>query len=526
MPRAFDRALRSDPAKIAQIDVDGSWTYEQAYARSLVLAGGLRNIGIERGLPVLTMVDSHLDATHLWQGAGLTGLIEVPINTAYKGTFLSHIVNDSRADTLVLDAHYGARVAAVATELTELRTVVVRGVGDDAADASKTLADAGFRILSFGELLTAKQASPVDVAPWDLMNYIYTSGTTGRSKGVRVSHAHGYTYASREDQGPPTAADRILVTLPLFHMGGKFYGMYQALIAQACAVLKSGFSLSEFWDQVREHEITFTLVVGAMAQLLSSRPESADDADTSLRAVAMMPVLANIDSFAERFGMDVYTGFGMTEAGAPVIAGPGSLRPGEAGFPRPGFEVKVVDEHDIEVPSGVTGELVVRPELPWTVMDGYVGLPETAATMWRNGWLHTGDGFRHDSDGRLFFVDRIKDALRRRGENISSFEVEEVVTRFDGVLECAVVAVPSELTEDEIKAVIVLKPGAEPDPVGLTRFLVDALPYFMVPRYLEFVSELPKTPTQKVRKHVLREAGIGSGTWDRDAAGIVVTRRG
>jgi len=523
MAKVFDRVLTAEPTKVGQVDDTRSWTFEELFNRSLQLAGGLRQLGAQRGQPVLTMLDSHLDAAHLWQGCGLTGLIEVPINTAYKGTFLSHIVNDSRAELAVVDAAYVERLSRVATNLPNLRSVVIRGEGADESAVAQ-LHRRGIRVMPFGELDASNAVSPVDVGPWELINYIYTSGTTGRSKGVRVPQAHAYTYASREDQGPPTADDRILVLLPFFHFGGKMYGAYQGLISRACTVVKPQFSLSAFWNQIRENDITFTCVVGAMAQLLWAQPESADDADSPLRAVMMMPLLPRVDAWAERFGVDVYTGFGMTEAGAVVVAGPNDLTAGMAGLPRQGYEIKVVDENDIEVPPNVLGELIIRPRDPWTVTDGYVGMPELNARLWRNGWLHTGDGFRRDESGRLFFVDRIKDAVRRRGENVSSFEVEEVVNTFEDVAESAVVAVPSAFTEDEIKVVIVLKPGRKPDPERLIRYLVDRTPYFMVPRYVEFVDELPKTPTQKVQKHVLRESGVGPQTWDRESAGVVVNR--
>jgi crotonobetaine/carnitine-CoA ligase len=216
--------------------------------------------------------------------------------------------------------------------------------------------------------------------------------------------------------------------------------------------------------------------------------------------------------------------YGMSEIGAVLDGPPETVVGGEAGFPRAEYELRVVDRDGQDVATGEIGELWVRPADRRLVMTGYHNLPEQTAGTLVDGWVHTGDAFRLDDEGRFYFADRMKDALRRRGENVSSFEVERVINEFPAVFESAVVGVPSDLTEDEIKAVVVLRPGQDPDPEALTSFLIDRLPYFMVPRYLEFAAELPKTPTQKVHKHLLRDSGAGPGVWDREAAGIVLRR--
>ena len=514
---AFDRLLAEHPDKIGQADEAGSYTFAQVYERSLLLAGGAARLGIGRQDMLAFMLDNHLDGVHLWFGLNLTGAVEVPINTAYKGSFLTHIVNDCRARVLVAEERYCERIAAVADDLVHLETVVVRGGSGDA------LAGTRFKRVPFEELSAGAPASPVHLEPQELMALMYTSGTTGPSKGVQLSHAHGYTYSSREDAERPRAHDRILVTLPTFHLGAQGFGIYQALIAQAYSYLTSGFSVSQFWDTVRREEATMTTLLGAMTELLWQQPPRPDDADNPLELAIMAPLAADLDGFRRRFGVDPIPVYGTTEIGYVMTSGPEETVSGEAGKRRDGYDLRLVDEAGDDVPDGQVGELLVRPQVPYTSMSGYFNLPEKNAETIRDGWIHTGDALRRDSEGHYYFSDRIKDALRRRGENISSFEAERVINQHPDVYESAVVAVPSPFNEDEVKAVIVLREGVQPDPESITRFLIDRMPYFMVPRYLEFVTELPKTPTMKIQKNLLRETGAAQA-WDREAAGIVVTR--
>jgi crotonobetaine/carnitine-CoA ligase len=517
----YDRALAEVPDETAQIGPGGRYTFSESHERSLRIAGGLSQLGVGRQEPVAVLMDNSLDAAHMWSALGLGGMVEVPINSAYKGDFLGHVLNDSGSATLVCEEAHVERVAQIAGNLTSLKTVVVRG---DLAAADELRSR--LRVVAFDEVVESAPApaQPIDAA--ELMAYMYTSGTTGRSKGVLISHAHAYTYASREDQARPVAGDRILVTLPMFHLAGLWFGVYQSLIHRALCVLQPGFSVSRFWSFVREHDITVTVMLGAMAELLQQAEPRDDDADNPLELAIMAPLASDVDRFRARFGIDLAAVYGMSEIGAVLNGPPETLVGGECGFPRAGYELRLVDDTGHDVAQGQPGELWVRPEDPRIVMRGYHNLPEKTAETIVDGWVHTGDAFRTDTEGRFYFADRMKDALRRRGENVSSFEVERVVNSHPDIAESAVVAVPAELTEDEIKAVVVCRAGRDPDPVGLTRFLIDRLPYFMVPRYLEFVAELPKTPTQKVHKHLLREAGVSDATWDREAAGIVLRRSG
>jgi crotonobetaine/carnitine-CoA ligase len=238
----------------------------------------------------------------------------------------------------------------------------------------------------------------------------------------------------------------------------------------------------------------------------------------------MVPTVAERDAFEARFGVEVGSAYGLTEGSTPIVARYGEATPGGCGRVRAGFQVRLVDEHDNEVDPGVGGEALIRAERPWDTMLGYHARPEATAAAFRNLWLHTGDRLARDEHGVYTFLDREKDAIRRRGENVSSFEVEAELNRHDAVLESAVIAVPSSDTEDEIKAVVVCKPGTRVTPEALIEHLRDGLPYFMVPRYLEFLDALPKTPTEKILKSDLRAAGITESTWDREAHGIRVAR--
>lgn len=519
MTRAFERALSTAADKTAYIEHDGTeWTYQQTYDRSLQLAGGLDELGIDAQQPVAFMLDNSFDLLSLAFALGLTRRIQVPVNTAYKGTFLTHLLSDSGTSMVVVEDHYAERLLLIEADIPHVTTVIVRGGRGDA------LADSRFRVVEFERLLEHSPANPAAARPEDLMAYMYTSGTTGLSKGVEITHVHAYTYASREDAVRPTSDDRILVMLPMFHVAGQWYGAYQSLIAQATAVIQPAFSLSRFWDWTRDFKITQTVMLGAVAELLQQAAPRSDDADNPLQLAVMAPLASNIEGFRERFGIEVGSVYGMSEIGGVMLSDPADVVPGESGLARSGYTLRLVDDSGNDVPDGTAAELWVKPDSPLQVMTGYHGMPEKTAQTIVDGWVHTGDIFTRDAEGHYYFVDRRKDALRRRGENISSFEVERSLNEYPDIYESAVVAVPSELGEDEIKAVIVPREDRTVDPAELTTFLAERMPYFMVPRYVETVAELPKTPTLKVQKQALRTP-LGAGVWDREAAGITIGRK-
>jgi crotonobetaine/carnitine-CoA ligase len=355
---------------------------------------------------------------------------------------------------------------------------------------------------------------------------MYTSGTTGPSKGVMISHGHAYEYARGViDMIEIKQSDVYYAPLPLFHIAGQWAVIYAAAIAGATAVLPDTFSASRFWATVRRYRVTCSFLLGAMANLLYRQAPAPDDADNPLDRVLVVPLIPEVEPFNQRFGCRVSTTWGGTEMNCPTRSGfdlPNNRTCGRVDERL--YEVRMVDANDNEVPPGVPGEAVVRPKLPWITMAGYWNRPDWTVAAWRNLWLHTGDMLMKDKAGNLYFVDRTKDAIRRRGENISSMEVEQEINAHPDVLECAVIPVASAETEQEVMAIVVPKSGRRIAPEALIAFLEPRMAYFMVPRYLEFAAELPKTPTGKIQKFGLRERGVTSATWDRVAAGIKLKR--
>lgn len=503
------------PDKVAVRDRVAALSYGDLWEDCLRVAGGFISLGVARQDPVLVMLDNHLEFVRVWLGLAVGGAVEVPVNTAYLGSILSYVINQSCAKVMVVENCYLSRLVELAPELQGLETVVVRG---DMPEGGLP-----WRVVSLNEVLAGRPTAPVTLDPWDLHGIMYTSGTTGPSKGVRVTHAHAYGYASPSAYGVATADDVAVVALPLFHIGGQWAGVYNALIAGASAVVLDGFHASEFWNDIRAFGCTVGLLLGAMADFLLRQPARLDDADNPFRVAVVVPLGAEPHVFAQRFGVKVCTAYGSTEASAVIASGLDRIVPRSCGTLREGFEARLVDPNDMEVPVGQVGELVVRAREPWMLMDGYHQMPEATVRAWRNLWFHTGDAFTRDESGTFFFVDRTKDAIRRRGENVSSFEVESEISRHPAVAECAVVGVESAHSEQEIKASIVLQPGTELSGEELVRFLTGRLPYFMVPRYIEFRDELPRTPTQKIRKEALRAAGT-EGNFDAVAAGVAPKR--
>ncbi|MGH6927837.1 MAG: AMP-binding protein, partial [Dongiaceae bacterium] len=431
---------------------------------------------------------------------------------------LAHVINDSGADTIVVSAQFLDRIADLADRLPALKRVVLL----EPAAPPATLAP-GWMITPLGDLYRdGPGVLPLRPSERDLMAVMYTSGTTGPSKGVMVTQAHAYHYALACVDLLRLGPDDVYIgQLPLFHIAGQWAVVYASLIAGCRVALVPRFEADRFWQQCAHQGITTVFLLGAMANALYRRPPSPEDASTPLAKALIVPQLPEMEDFARRFACAVTTTYGSTEANVPVKAHfdlPNARVCGRARDEL--YELRIVDEHDDEVPPGVAGELTVRAKRPWILMAGYWNHPEWTVTAWRNLWLHTGDAMMHDGAGNYYFIDRLKDAIRRRGENISSMEVENEINAHPAVLECAVVPVKAADAEDEVFAIVVPRPGARLDPVDLVRFLAPRLPHFMVPRYVEVAAALPKTPTGKIQKYPLRERGVTPAAWDRVAAGL------
>ena len=485
-------------------------------------AHGLTELGLTKGDRVSIMLPNCPEFLHLWFGAAKIGAVEVPINTSYKGEFLRHVIDQSDSRILVVDQEYLDRVLAIQDDLTKLERIVV--FGDRPVEAAPDLRIPVVRHAEFAGVSEAPVE--VDVQPWDPQSIIYTSGTTGVAKGALGCHKFWIAVAEKMLEYREGTRDDVFYTfLPLYHFNAQVLTTLTALIAEARMVLSERFSASHFWDDVRECGATQFNYLGAVMPILGRQPERPDDLDNPVRVALGAGCPPEVmERVEKRFGITCMEGFGMTEIGIPIHVRMHDRRPGSCGKPLDLYELQLVDDQDVEVPVGEPGEIVFRPREPFTMMSEYYKMPEETLEAFRNLWFHTGDLARKDADGYYYFVDRKKDALRRRGENISSFEVERTINTHPGVLESAAVAVKSELAEDEVKICVVLKPGRTVSPEELVAYASERMPHFAVPRYVEFMEGLPKTPTQRTQKYLLKQAGVTAGTWDREAAGIKVTR--
>jgi carnitine-CoA ligase len=468
-------------------------------------AAGLQALGVRQGDFVLSWLPNGVPAVLNWLALNLLGAVYVPINTAYKGRLLKHVIDSSGATLMLADGQLLERLADIRTG--KLSRVVVFGEQRPALH--------GIALLP-ASLLNGNAQSlhppPQPVQPWDTQCVIFTSGTTGPSKGALCSYLHTYTAAVEFRHVGP--GDTNLVALPMFHIGG-ILGVNFALIHGGTAAVIERFRTQTFWETVRALDVTAVGLLGTMVQFLMQQPEAAGERSHPLKKAVIAPFGDEALAFAKRFGVQVFTEFNMTELSVPLWAGPEGLVRGACGRPRNGVALRLVDASDQEVAEGSIGELILRTDDPWTMSHGYLNDPVTTARTWRNGWFHTGDLFRRDTAGNYFFVDRAKDMIRRRGENISSFEVEAELLAFPGVRAAAAVPVAGDGGEDEVLAVLSLQTGATLDPAALIDFLQPRMAAFMIPRYVRIVDELPLTPTQKIEKHVLRTQGITADTWDR-----------
>jgi crotonobetaine/carnitine-CoA ligase len=502
------------------------YSYAELDTLSNRIANGLLAAGLRSGDTLLVMLGDGVEIIATWLACAKTGIIDVPVNTANRGDILAHIATDCGAKAAVIDAGFADRFEALGERLRAIGTYYVV---DTAGKSEGVGALAGKAAKAFASLLHGSEFEAEPPAERNTMSIMYTSGTTGGSKGVMVTHAHAFEYGVScggtlevgEQDNYYTAG------LPLFHVAGRWGVVFASAILGATAIVPRQFSVRNFWAEVEAHRVTAAFLLGVMANFLQRQPEDARDADNPLRKVLMCPLLPDGESFARRFDVQVATAYGSTEVGAPIVmplCTPFKHKElvGKARSDK--FEVIIADENDNRVAPGVLGEILVRPREPWIAMQGYWNAPAKTAAMWRNLWLHSGDAGRYDEDGNLYFVDRIQDTIRRRGENISSMEVEGIIGQHPAIAECAVFPVASEHTESEVMVAIVLKEGVEEDPVSIIRFAEKRMAYFMVPRYIDFVSVLPKTPTGKVQKNVLRATGRSGSTWDREAAGVKVAR--
>ena len=522
------QAARRGAAPFIQAQDGPTLSYAEVDALANRVARGLLGLGVKPGERVAVMLPNGLEILLAWFGLCRAGAVSVFVNTAYKGIFLEHVLNNAGAGIALLHRDYAAALAESLPAAPRLKRVFIVGGGPLPRLP-------GVSVAPWEALLDASAApAGVEVSYRDVASIMYTSGTTGPSKGVLMPHAHLHLFGQGEVRWMRlTERDVYYICMPLFHANALFMQLYGTLLAGGKAAIVPAFSASRWLDDLRAYGATVTNTLGVMTEFIFRQPPRPDDREHRLRLLLAVPAPAEIArSFMERFGIQMIEAYGMTEIGIPVhgrIDAP--FKPGSCGrVDSDVYEVKIVHpETDEEVPAGTLGEIVCRPKEPFGFMAGYNAMPEQTVQAWRNFWFHTGDGGRIDADGDVYFVDRIKDTIRRRGENLSSYEIERVLAEHAAVAEAAAVAVKSPLPggEDEVKACIVLKPGppgGRPRPEELLDWCAGRMPYFAVPRYLEFVEALPKTPTQKVQKTRLREQGVTAATWDREQAGYKVRR--
>jgi crotonobetaine/carnitine-CoA ligase len=511
---AEQAAKRPDASWISVVDGE-SLNFAAADSDARRVAGFIASLGIDAGERVAVLLPNGLDFVRAWMGLGYLGAISVLLNTELRGAFLLHQINNCGARLAIVDATLLEELETLSGQLPRLQRIVV--VGNARAHAA-----ASFEHMAWARWREAAPREAALPAPQDIACVMYTSGTSGPAKGVLMPHAHCYLYGLGAIEAVALQPeDRYYIVLPLFHANGLLMQLGATLIAGAQAVVRARFSASGWLPDIRRYGATVTNGLGAVAAFIAAQPATAEDRDHCLRAMMNAPNFpAHEAVFRERYGIrDVISGFGMTECNIPIWGRVGQSRPGAAGWVyERHFEVVIADpDTDRQLPAGSIGEILVRPKTAWGFMAGYLDLPEKTVESWRNLWFHTGDAGIMDAEGVVSFVDRIKDCIRRRSENISAAEIEAVIAGLPGVAEVAAYAVSSDLPggEDEVMLAIVPDSADTFDRATLLDQADRLLPRFAKPRYVELVTELPKTATGKVQRAVLRKRGAGMA-WDRN----------
>ncbi len=534
-PHAVARWAVATPETVAVHEIDGrQLTYAELHDDALRWAEALRRVGVGRGDHVGTMMPASVEAQLALLACGWLGAVEVPVNTAHRGQMLLYTLEHADVTTLIVAAEHLAVLAEVAAALPLLGTVIVvpspsfwpgdvtsgRAISRPEPDGGGGTRQREPRFIGVAEMLDG--VGPADDLPGpqvhDVAALLFTSGTTGPSKAVIAPWGLIHAIWSWVPDDAVMPGEGFYCSLPMFHNSGRS-GFCNAMDRGATFIFRDKFSVTNFWSDVRSAGAVVAALVGPLTSLVYGAAPRHDDADNPLRGVILGPMIPNIVDFEERFGVRVATCYGQTECGCPITTGWDHGPWANCGRDRltwPFNEVRLVDEYDNPVPAGTVGEMVVRSPEPWTMILGYYKMPEATVEAWRNGWFHTGDAFKADADGWYYFVDRLRDSIRRRGENISSFEVEAAVSGHPDVIECAAIGIRTEHGDDEVMAAVVVTDRATFDPAELVGWLEPRMPRYMMPRYIEAFDDLPRNQTtSRVRKNELRARGVTETTWVR-----------
>ena len=501
------RARSQDGARPFLTEIGGrTQTYAEVDSAARRWARALTGLNVSAGIRVAVMLPTSIDSISIWLACGWLRAYEVPIHVQYRGSILRHILQSSGSHVLIASDDLLPALQDLLTDSNAIQTLVVVP-RPGAEDRARPAFPGAVTVVDRDDILADELEADRGPNYWDVGAIVYTSGTTGPAKGVmvpwRLLHRHGEITIPLDDVG---SDDAFYCPLPLSHIAGRV-GIYNMAMAGGRAVLRDKFSIDNYWSDIQVHGCSCTIMMGSMAEMLWRRPVSDADSKTSLKYVLMGPLIPKVEEFKARFDLKVRTQFGMTETVAPLMSGiHWNLADTQScGRVARGFQVRIADENDEPVAQGTVGELLIRSDDPWLIMAGYWNDAAGTAEAFRNQWFHTGDAFRCDADGNFYFVDRVKDTIRRRGENISSFFVEQAIAEYPAVAECAVVGVESSYTEQEIYGFVVLRDGSRLDPGEMNDFLRARLPAFMIPQHWCCVEALPRTSTQRVRKVELRQ---------------------
>ncbi|MFN3725958.1 MAG: AMP-binding protein [Allosphingosinicella sp.] len=523
---ALDRAVAAHPDRVL-LDFGGEmYSYGAVDRLSNRLAHALAGLGVAKGETVLTMLDNNVDAVVTWLAVNKLRAIWVPINTALKGEFLRHQIADADAAIVIAEADYVPRIAEVQPLLPAMTHLLHR-------DAIDRVSREGVVIAPLDDHRGDNDAPLIDKPdPAELALLIYTSGTTGPSKGCMIPYNYMCNLARLQLRSGPAGPNDITFTpLPLFHMNAVVVGVVATILTGSRVAIAPRFSLSNFWPEIERSGATIASILGGMGALVAN----AEDSDAALKCRGQIhtvrgnPFTEEVKAiWRDRFGARQVggNGYGLTEAAVVTSLPAGDYAaPGSSGKRVPDFDVRIVDDRGVEVPPGVAGEIIIRPNRPDIMFKGYWRRPEETLRIMDDLWLHSGDIGKFDEDGFFYFVDRKKDYLRRRGENISSFEMEAAFHQHPEIEEVAVHAVFSPRGEDDVKVTAVLKPGAALAEEALFRWAIDKVPYYALPRYIEFRETLPKNPQGRVLKYQLRDEGRTPATWDFEETDIQISKK-